>query len=194
MSNLQSADIMQNIYMLRSVCDFINMPSIDDDTFLEFYNESKVIDGDLSWKHVGDGRLVIKDVNIISNVLLGKEIKFFCKQNIYNDFSFVIVYYGEEKFELVKYDKKPHPPTFVDKCTGIPIREPHKHKFKLGYPHGCRKIISNSEIDRTDVNKAIFQFFEECNISLTGEYEKLTPIQYQSLLQDFSSKGGKKYE
>jgi len=169
------------------------MPTIDDDLFRQFYLEPKVIDDDLSWKHVGEGRLVIKDVSIMSNVLHDKEIRLFCKQNIYNDFSFIIVYYSDEKIELVKYDKRPHPPSFIDKCTGSPIREPHKHKFKEGYPHGCRKIIPDSEIDRIDVNKAIFQFFDECNISLIGEYEKLSPVQYQSSLHDFSN-GGKKYE
>ncbi|MDP2845278.1 MAG: hypothetical protein Q8N79_04285 [Candidatus Methanoperedens sp.] len=168
------------------------MLAIDDDTFLDFYEEPKVIEGDLIWKHVGEGRLAIKDVNIISNILPDKEIKLFCKQNIYNDFAFIIVYYGEERKELVKYDKRPHPPSFIDKCTKIPIREPHKHKFKEGYPNGCRYIIPNDEIDRVDVNKAIFQFLKECNILLLGEYEKLSPLRYQSLLHDFSNMGGTK--
>jgi len=68
---------VENIYV-RMCLYQMNMPLIDDDLFLKFYSESKVIDGDLSWKHVGDGRLVIKDVNIISNVLHDKEIRFFC--------------------------------------------------------------------------------------------------------------------
>ncbi len=160
--------------------------ALTNNVFKRFYEEPKVIEDDISWKSEGSGRFVIKDVNIVSNVLHNEDIRLYCTQNIFNNFAFIIVYYGEEKIVLVKYDKKIHPPDFIDKCSGNSITEPHKHYFKENCPGGIRKVIPSHEIDRNDVNRAFMQFLDECNIRLLGEYEKLSIIRQTSLMQFYS--------
>lgn len=92
--------------------------------------------------------------------------------NLYNKYAFTLVFKKVKR--IVGYDMKIHPPHWVDECTKETLDEPHKHKFK----EGCKKDLAakkipKHEIVRNDVNKALIQFFEECNIRMEGSY---TPI------------------
>ena len=158
---------------------------LSDTLFTEFYEEPKLINGDLTWAKSGNGRYDIKDVDIISNVFSENDVKLYCRYNIFNDFAFTVVCYGKEKNIIIRYDKKIHPLSYREPCEGLKVIEPHKHLFKTGCPNGRVKIIPDSEIDSKNVNDALFHFFDECNIVLDGGYEKLKPI-YQTNVYAYS--------
>lgn len=150
---------------------------ITDDIFQSFYAEEKIIDSDIKWTRVGEA-YITNHVPIITEAITEYDVNLVCKVTKYNNWAFTI-YYSKNKQILVKYDTIKHPPNQRDKHTNKKMNEPHKHKFK----EGCRrnltaKIIPEEEIDRRDVNKAIGQFFEECNIRLEGNYTALILSQH----------------
>ncbi len=143
---------------------------ITDDIFQSFYLEEKVIDSDVVWKRFGES-YITEHLEIMNETITDYEVTLIGKVDDNNYFAFIIVYRYRKSKELVKYDKTIHSPNYIDSCSKQQLMKPHKHKFKKGCKKDLEaKIISNSEIDRNDVNKAFYQFLEECNIRLEGTY------------------------
>jgi len=174
---------------------------ITDEIFRTFYEEEKIIDDDVYWKLSGDAYRT-NHLKIINKTIVDYDVTLVGKVDENNYFVFVIIYRYKDK-ELVRYDKTIHSPNFIDKCSKQQLLEPHKHKFKKG----CKKdlearIISKTEIDRDDVNKAFSQFLDECHIRLEGDYipiiipylsNKQTKIfQYDNAIFNHINRGEKK--
>lgn len=142
---------------------------ITDEIFRTFYEEEKLIDSDIVWKRVGKA-YTTDHIQILNNAIDYYDVTLICRLNKYNDFAFNIVYHRTNK-PLVRFDTEIHPPNLKDNHTKQKLDEPHKHKFKKGCKKDLTaKIIPETEVDRRDVNKAFYQFLNECNIRLEGSY------------------------
>lgn len=154
-----------------------------DNLFKSFYKEEKVIVDDIIWRKRG-GIYETDHVPIFSEVLEGELVTLKCKVDKYNNYSFNIVF--KKTIILVRYDKKIHHGNFIDGCSGEKLNEPHKHKFKKDCKRNLEaKIISESEITRGDVNKALMQFLEECNIRLEGNYTPIIISPHKGYIQTY---------
>jgi len=169
--------MLENNYFIKfinfyiTVIDNIRAMEMTDDIFKKFYEEKKVIVEDIGWK-IKKGIYETDHTPIISSILEEETITLKCKVDKYNKYAFNIIF--RKTIPLVRYDKKIHGGNFVDRCSGQKLDEPHKHKFKKGCKKDLEaKIISDAEISRDDVNKALLQFLEECNIRLEGNYNPL---------------------
>ncbi len=172
-------------FYIRTINNILNM-EMTNEIFEKFYHEDKVIVDDIIWKK-RNGIYETDHIPIHSNILEEELVTLKCKVDKYNNYSFNIIF--KKTITLVRYDKKIHPPTFVDKCSGEKLDEPHKHKFRKGCKRNLQaKIIPANEISRNDVNMALMQFLNECNIRLEGNYTPIIMVQRepQKHIYDFS--------
>ena len=143
----------------------LNM-EITDGVFQSFYAEEKIIDLDIVWKRRGDA-YITEHIPIINETITDYPVTLICKIDRYKKYAFNIIY--KRCQTLVRYDMKIHPPMYKDKCSGEQLMEPHKHKFQKNCTKDLiARIISENEITRKEVDKALGQFFEECNIRFEG--------------------------
>lgn len=163
-----------------------------DKIFQIFYKEKKTVNEDVIWNKDGEDGFTTNHVIVYSSTLKNGFVTLKCELNIVNEFSFNIIL--EKNKTLVRYDNFRHK-NYIDKCTGVDLLNPHKHKFKKDCPRElAAKIIPDSEIESNDVNKAFEQFLEECSIIHNGLYlapDKLRAVK-QLQLSDFALKSQNK--
>jgi hypothetical protein len=57
---------------------------------------------------------------------------------------------------------------------GTMVEQPHKHRWDD--VHRDREAYIPDDIDFSDVNRALFDFLKECNITLIGSYQPLIAV------------------
>ncbi|MCK4444741.1 MAG: hypothetical protein KAW09_09370 [Thermoplasmata archaeon] len=129
----------------------------------DILKKEKFITEELKWEKKGTNKTIHAKVHVKG--MPTTTLDFIARLNPRNRYAFVLLY--RYKQVLVKYDQvKGHiNPREKKKLDG-----PHKHRYKDGLGDKWAYVVDN--IAPNDVNIAIYDFFDECNIVLQGFYHE----------------------
>lgn len=147
----------------------------------DILKREKFITGELRWEKKGTNKIVHAKVHVEGMPTI--TLDFLARLNPRNKYAFVLLY--RDKQVLVLYDQfKGHiNPGEKERLDG-----PHKHRYKDAFGDRWAYVVDN--IIPNDVNTAIYDFFDECNIDLQGFYHETSRQTLQVPISPGGSENG----